>query len=66
MSGSEIDDGTDKATAWKRRLDIIILKLREAASRKTKGKQRTSQGTSDGCVIISMLIDGNPEGPSKG
>jgi hypothetical protein len=27
MSGSEIDDGTDKATAWKRRLDIVILKL---------------------------------------
>jgi hypothetical protein len=26
MSGSEIDDGTDKATAWKRRLDIVILK----------------------------------------
>jgi hypothetical protein len=25
MSGSEIDDGTDKATAWKRRLDIIII-----------------------------------------
>jgi hypothetical protein len=29
MSGSEIDDGTDKATAWKRRLDIIILKLKK-------------------------------------
>jgi hypothetical protein len=32
MSGSEIDDGTDKATAWKatkKRLDIIILRLRE-------------------------------------
>jgi hypothetical protein len=29
MSGSEIDDGTDTATAWKRRLNIIILKLRE-------------------------------------
>jgi hypothetical protein len=29
MSGSEIDDGTEKATAWKRRLDIIILKLRK-------------------------------------
>jgi hypothetical protein len=29
MSGSEIDDGTDKATAWKRRIDIIILKLKK-------------------------------------
>jgi hypothetical protein len=37
MSGSEIDDGTDKATAWKatkKRLDtIIILRLSEGNSR---------------------------------
>jgi hypothetical protein len=39
MSGSEIDDGTDKATAWKRRLDIIILKLREAVERQRANRQ---------------------------
>jgi hypothetical protein len=46
MSGSEIDDGTDnKATAWKRRLDIlVILKLREAVERQRANiGHRTSQ-----------------------
>jgi hypothetical protein len=46
MSGSEIDDGTDKATAWKRRLDIIILKLREAVER-----QRANRGPVKGRVM---------------
>jgi hypothetical protein len=47
MSGSEIDDGTDKATAWKKRLDIINLIMRETVESRRTNTQRTSQGTSD-------------------
>ena len=46
MSGSEIDDGTDKATAWKKKTRYSYSEI-ERSSRKTKGKHRTSQGTSD-------------------
>jgi hypothetical protein len=46
MSGSEIDDGIDKATAWKRRLNIVILKLREAVER-----QRANIGPAKGRVM---------------
>jgi hypothetical protein len=46
MSGSEIDDGTDKTTAWKRRLDIVILKLRKAV-----GRQRANIGPAKGRVM---------------
>jgi hypothetical protein len=47
MSGSEIDDGTEKGDSVVEKETRYNYSEIEGSSRKTKGKQRTSQGTSD-------------------
>jgi hypothetical protein len=47
MSGTEIDDGTDKVTVWKLKKTRYNYSENEGNRREPKDKQRTSQGTSD-------------------